>query len=42
MAKAAQDRIAAGDTDPYYATRLTLARYYVERILPADPDRPFA
>ena len=34
MAKAAQDKIAAGDTDPYYATRLTLARYYVERILP--------
>ena len=34
MARAAQDKIAAGDTDPYYATRLTLARYYVERILP--------
>ncbi|WP_333586734.1 acyl-CoA dehydrogenase C-terminal domain-containing protein [Phenylobacterium sp.] len=34
MAKAAQDRIAAGDADPYYAHRLTLARYYAERILP--------
>mgnify|MGYP002525751665 FL=1 len=34
MAKAAQGKIAAGDTDPFYATKLVLARYYVERILP--------
>jgi len=34
MAQAAQSKIAAGDTDAFYATKLTLARYYVERILP--------
>ncbi|WP_375269231.1 acyl-CoA dehydrogenase C-terminal domain-containing protein [Phenylobacterium sp.] len=34
MAQAAQARIAAGETDAFYATKLTLARYYAERILP--------
>ncbi|MDB5467110.1 MAG: acd, partial [Phenylobacterium sp.] len=34
MAKAAQARIAAGDTDPIYAEKLAVGRYYVERILP--------
>ena len=34
MAKVAQTKIAAGDTDPFYATKLVLARCYIERILP--------
>ena len=34
MAKAAQAKIAAGDTDPYYAHKLATGRYFVERILP--------
>lgn len=34
MAKAAQAKIEAGSTDPYYATKLQTGRYFVERILP--------
>ncbi|MDR3509570.1 MAG: acyl-CoA dehydrogenase C-terminal domain-containing protein [Caulobacteraceae bacterium] len=34
LAKAAQARIAAGDTDPFYARKLVTGRYFVERILP--------
>ncbi|MGO4409535.1 MULTISPECIES: acyl-CoA dehydrogenase C-terminal domain-containing protein [unclassified Brevundimonas] len=34
MAKAAQAKIAAGDADPYYLTKLQTGRYFVERILP--------
>ncbi|WEK57274.1 MAG: acyl-CoA dehydrogenase C-terminal domain-containing protein [Candidatus Brevundimonas phytovorans] len=34
MAKSAQAKIAAGDTDPYYVTKLQTGRYFVERILP--------
>ena len=34
MAKIAQARIAAGDTDPFYANKLITGRYYLERILP--------
>ena len=34
IAKAASARIAAGDTDPYYARKLITGRYFVERILP--------
>ena len=34
LAKAAQLRIAAGDTDPYYANKLVTGRYFVERHLP--------
>ncbi|MDI1280571.1 acyl-CoA dehydrogenase C-terminal domain-containing protein, partial [Brevundimonas sp.] len=34
MAKAAQARIDAGDTDPFYVTKLQTGRYFVERILP--------
>jgi alkylation response protein AidB-like acyl-CoA dehydrogenase len=34
MAKAAHGRIAAGDADPFYATKLTLARCFIERVLP--------
>jgi hypothetical protein len=34
MAEAAQAKIAAGDSDPYYATKLTTGRFFLERILP--------
>jgi len=34
MAKSAQARIAAGDADPYYVTKLQTGQYFVERILP--------
>jgi Acetyl-CoA dehydrogenase C-terminal like/Acyl-CoA dehydrogenase, C-terminal domain len=34
MAKAANDRIAAGDADPFYANKLTVGRYFLERVLP--------
>ncbi len=34
MAKSAQAKIAAGDADPYYATKLQTGQYFVERILP--------
>ncbi|HEX2559737.1 acyl-CoA dehydrogenase C-terminal domain-containing protein [Phenylobacterium sp.] len=34
MAKAALTKIAGGDTDPFYPTKVTLGRYYMERILP--------
>ena len=34
MAAAAQAKIAAGETEPFYAAKLTTARYFAERILP--------
>ncbi len=34
MARAAQAQIDAGDTDPFYVTKLQTGRYFVERILP--------
>jgi alkylation response protein AidB-like acyl-CoA dehydrogenase len=34
MAKAAAAKIAAGDTDPFYASKLAIGRYFVERVLP--------
>ena len=34
MARAAQARIAAGDTDPFYANKLLVGRHFLERILP--------
>jgi alkylation response protein AidB-like acyl-CoA dehydrogenase len=34
MAKAAQGRIAAGDADPFYANKLTVGRYFLDRVLP--------
>jgi len=34
LAKAAQARIAAGDSDPFYARKLVVGRYFLERILP--------
>jgi alkylation response protein AidB-like acyl-CoA dehydrogenase len=34
IAKAANARIAAGDDDPFYAHKLAVGRYFVERLLP--------
>ena len=34
IAKTCQAKIAASDTDPFYATKLILGRYYMQRILP--------
>jgi hypothetical protein len=34
MAKAANDKIAAGDADPFYANKVTVGRYFLERVLP--------
>ena len=34
MAKAAQVKIAGGSTDPIYAEKLTVGRYYIARVLP--------
>ncbi len=34
MAKAANARIAGGDADPFYANKLTVGRYFLERVLP--------
>jgi hypothetical protein len=34
MAEAAQARIEAGETDPFYAHKLTTGRYFLERVLP--------
>jgi len=34
IAKAANGRIAAGDTDPFYKNKLVTGRYFLERILP--------
>ncbi len=39
QAKAALARIAGGDTDPFYETKLTLGRYYIQRILPETGGR---
>jgi alkylation response protein AidB-like acyl-CoA dehydrogenase len=39
QAKAAQGKIAAGDTDPFYANKLAVGRYYLERILPETATR---
>jgi hypothetical protein len=34
IAQAANAKIAAGDTDPFYASKLVVGRYFVERLLP--------
>lgn len=39
QAKAALARIAGGDADPFYANKLTVGRYYVERVLPETSGR---
>ncbi|WP_296600826.1 acyl-CoA dehydrogenase, partial [Phenylobacterium sp.] len=39
QAKAALARIAAGETDAFYETKLTVGRYYLERVLPETGSR---
>ncbi|MDP1630641.1 MAG: acyl-CoA dehydrogenase C-terminal domain-containing protein [Caulobacter sp.] len=34
MARVAQAKIAGGDTDPFYASKLMVGQYFLERILP--------
>jgi alkylation response protein AidB-like acyl-CoA dehydrogenase len=34
MAKTAQEKLAGGATDPIYGQKVTVGRYYIERILP--------
>lgn len=34
IAKTANTKIAAGDADPFYASKLVVGRYFVERLLP--------
>jgi alkylation response protein AidB-like acyl-CoA dehydrogenase len=34
MAKAANAKIVAGDADPYFASKLTTGRYFLQRVLP--------
>ena len=34
MAKAADEKIRAGDADPFYPRKLTVGRHYIERVLP--------
>ncbi len=34
MAKVSLAKIAAGDTDPFYANKLIVGRYFIERLLP--------
>ncbi len=41
MAKAAQARIDASDSDPFYANKLATGRYFVERVVP-DADAHLA
>jgi len=41
MAKAAQAKIDAGDSDPFYANKLMTGRYFIERVTP-DADMHLA
>jgi hypothetical protein len=34
MARAAQAKAAAGDSDPFYANKLNVGRYFLDRLLP--------
>jgi alkylation response protein AidB-like acyl-CoA dehydrogenase len=34
IAKTCQAKIAAGDTDPFFATKVVLGRYFMQRVLP--------
>jgi hypothetical protein len=34
MAKAALAKIAGGETDPFYANKLIVGRYFLQRVLP--------
>ncbi len=39
QAKAALARVAGGEKDPFYETKLVVGRYYVERLLPETSSR---
>lgn len=39
VAEAAQAKIAAGDSDPYYANKLITGRYFLNRVLPETASR---
>jgi hypothetical protein len=39
MAKAAQAKIAGGASDPIYAEKLAVGRYYIARVLPETSGR---
>jgi hypothetical protein len=39
MAKTAQEKIAGGSSDPIYAEKLTVGRYYIARVLPETAGR---
>ena len=39
QARAALARIAGGDKDPFYETKLVIGRYYMERLLPETSSR---
>jgi alkylation response protein AidB-like acyl-CoA dehydrogenase len=39
VAEAAQARIAGGESDPYYATKLITGRYFLSRVLPESGSR---
>ena len=39
MAKTAQAKIAGGATEPLYAEKLAVARYYMARVLPETGGR---
>ena len=41
LAAAAQRKIAGGDTDPFYANKLKVGRYFLERVIP-DADAHLA
>jgi alkylation response protein AidB-like acyl-CoA dehydrogenase len=41
IAKAANEKVAAGDADPFYANKLVVGRYFLERVLP-DADAALA
>jgi hypothetical protein len=34
MAQKAQAKIAGGDADPFYVSKIAVGRYFVERLLP--------
>ena len=34
IAQTAQAKIAGGDSDPFYANKLVVGRYYMQRVLP--------
>jgi alkylation response protein AidB-like acyl-CoA dehydrogenase len=39
VAEAAQARVAAGESDPYFANKLVTGRYFVSRVLPESASR---